>query len=202
MADIVCPNCKRNNPDFLDVCQFCQTPLKPESMVHIGDKPTKKDTGELEPTMPEWLRDIHQQSKDAENEASAQSTFPSKVQKNEPPDFLAGLASQASRSDDDEVPDWLASLSPTPKPKPAISSDPEPETDFFAQFNKSKSEPAATQVEEPAEMDASAQASVEKDELSEWFSQTSSQPAETIPVEPDRSQIEMGWMNNFDAPIS
>ena len=57
MADIRCPNCGKNNPDFLDVCQFCQTPLKPESMVHIGEKPTKKNTGELENVLPEWLRD-------------------------------------------------------------------------------------------------------------------------------------------------
>jgi len=202
MADILCPNCKKNNPDFLDVCQFCQTPLKPEAMVHIGDKPTKKDTGELEPTIPEWLRDIRQQSKDAANEESVQTAFPSKVQKNEPPDLLAGLASQASRSDDDEVPDWLANLSPTPKSKPSISSSPESETDFFAQFNKSTSEPTAAPVEEPAETNVPAQPSAEKDELSEWFSQASSQPAQTIPLESDSSQIEMGWMDNFDAQIS
>jgi hypothetical protein len=202
MADIVCPNCKKNNPDFLDVCQFCQTPLKPESMVHIGEKPIKKDTGELEPILPEWLRDIRQQSKDSADEQAAQTAFPSKVQKNQPPDFLAGLASQASRSDDDEVPDWLASLNPAPKPKSAIPSTPEPETDFFAQFNKTKSEPAATPVEEPAETGAPAQPSAEKDELSDWFSQASTQPAETVPIEPEASQIDMGWMNNFDAPIS
>lgn len=202
MADIVCPNCKKNNPDFLDVCQFCQTPLKPESMVHIGEKPIKKDTGELEPILPEWLRDIRQQSKDSADEQASQSAFPPKVQKNEPPDFLAGLASQAGRSDDDEVPDWLANLNPAPKPKPPIPSSPEPETDFFAQFNKSKSEASAAPIEEPVETNAPAQPSAEKDELSEWFSQASTQPAETIPIESDASQIDMGWMNNFDAPMS
>ena len=203
MADILCPNCKKNNPDFLDVCQFCQTPLKPEAMVHTGEKPTKKNTGELEPILPEWLRDIRQQSKDSAEEESTHAAFQPKVQKNEPPDLLAGLASQAGRSDDDEVPDWLASLSPAAKPKPsAPPSSPEPETDFFAQFNKSKSEPAPAPVEKPAETNAPSQPSAEKDELSEWFSQASSQPAETIPVEPDAPQIEMGWMNNFDTPAS
>ena len=203
MADILCPNCKKNNPDFLDVCQFCQTPLKPEAMVHTGEKPTKKNTGELEPILPEWLRDIRQQSKDSAQEESAHAAFQPKVKKNEPPDLLAGLASQAGRSDDDEVPDWLASLSPAAKPKPpAPPSSPEPETDFFAQFNKSKSEPAPAPVEKPAETNAPSQPSAEKDELSEWFSQASTQPAETIPVEPDAPQIEMGWMNNFDTPAS
>jgi len=73
MADILCPNCKQNNPDFLDVCQFCQTPLKPESMVHIGEKPTKKGTGELENALPEWLRDMRQQSRESADEDAAQT---------------------------------------------------------------------------------------------------------------------------------
>ena len=64
MADIRCPNCGKDNPDFLDVCQFCQTPLKPESMVHTGEKPTKKNTGELEGVLPEWLRDTRQQARE------------------------------------------------------------------------------------------------------------------------------------------
>ncbi|MCI0552711.1 MAG: hypothetical protein L0287_17305 [Anaerolineae bacterium] len=203
MADILCPNCKKNNPDFLEVCQFCQTPLTPEAMVHTGEKPTKKNTGELEPILPEWLRDIRQQSKDSADEGAAQTAFQPKVQKNEPPDLLAGLASQAGRSDDDEVPDWLASLSPAAKPKPsAPPSSPEPETDFFAQFNKSKSEPAPAPVEEPAEINAPSQPPAEKDELSAWFSQTSEQPAESVTFERGTPQIDMGWMNSFDTPIS
>ena len=194
MADILCPNCKRNNPDFLDVCQFCQTPLTPEAMVHTGENPTKKHTGELEPILPEWLRDIRQQSKDATAEDTAKAAdFPSKVQKNEPPDLLAGLASQAGRSDAEDVPDWLANLNPAIKPTPsATPAASEPETDFFAQFNKGKAEP------EPSPADSSA----EKDELSEWFSQASDKPAEPVTFEHDDSRIELGWMDNFDSPAS
>ena len=201
MADIQCPNCKKNNPDFLDVCQFCQTPLKPEAMVHIGDKPIKKDTGELEPILPEWLRDIRQQSKEATEEDAAKTAFQPKVQKNEPPDLLAGLASQAGRPDDDEVPDWLASLNPASKPNPSTAPSPEPETDFFAQFNKSAAEPVTPPIDKSAEINVPSQPSTEKDELSEWFSQASEQPAEPMTVEPDAPQIEMGWMDSFDAPI-
>ena len=102
MADILCPNCKQNNPDFLDVCQFCQTPLKPESMVHIGEKPTKKGTGELENALPEWLKDMRQQSRESAEEDAAQTAAQPKVQKNEAPDLLAGLASQTRRAEDEE----------------------------------------------------------------------------------------------------
>src|SRR5215208_2549647 len=124
MPDIRCPNCGKDNPDFLDVCQFCQTPLKPESMVHIGDKPTKKNTGELENVLPEWLRDVRQQSRDLAEEDAAQAASMPKTQKDEPPDLLAGLAFQAKDSDADEVPDWLSSLGSTTTKEKSVPSSP------------------------------------------------------------------------------
>jgi hypothetical protein len=200
MADIRCPNCKKNNPDFLDVCQFCQTPLKPESMVHIGEKPTKKGTGELENALPEWLREMRQQSRESAEEDAAQTAAQPKVQKNEVPDLLAGLASQTKRAEEDDVPDWLSSINPIGKQKPLAPAAPEPETDFFAQFNKPAPEPPATPVEKPSEKNAPSQASKEKDELSAWFSQAAEQPAEPVSLEPDTSQNDMRWMSSFDSP--
>ena len=90
MADIRCPNCGKNNPDWLDVCQFCQTPLKPESVLHIGEKPTKKNTGELESVLPDWLKDMRQQAKDAAQEEAAQAAAKRPQKEEEPPDLLAG----------------------------------------------------------------------------------------------------------------
>src|SRR5919205_4367602 len=98
MAEVRCPNCGKNNPDILDVCQFCQTPLQPESVLRIGEKPTKKNTGELQSVLPDWLKDIQQQAKDAAQEEAAQAAA-HPPQKNEPPDLLAGL-SQASSSEE------------------------------------------------------------------------------------------------------
>lgn len=208
MADILCPNCKKNNPDFLDRCQFCQTPLKPEAMVQIGQQPTKKDTGDLENVLPEWLRDARQQSRDSAVEDDIQSAAQPKFPKNEAPDLLAGLASQTGRADDDEAPDWLASINPAAKQKPPAPSTPEPETDFFAQFNKSASEPAAAPISGPAQKDApswmgevtsQSQTPTAKDELSEWFSQASEQPVEPVLFETPASQDDMGWMKNLDS---
>lgn len=202
MADIICPNCKRENPDFLDVCQFCQTPLKPEPMVHTGEKPTKKNTGELEAVLPDWLRDARQQARDLAEEDAAQAATQPKIQKVEPPDLLAGLAFQAHSSEEDEVPDWLSSISPMAKATPA-SSKPEATTDFFAQFNKS--EPAARQ-EPPEDHSASeinqAPTSSEKDDLSAWFTQASEQSADTFSFEPDTTSIDSGWSPIPDAQSS
>ena len=136
MADIRCPKCGRNNPDLLDVCQFCQTPLKSDSVLRIGQAPTKKDTGELEGVLPQWLQDVRQQARASAEEESAQEAAQPKVEKNEPPDLLAGLVCQTNDAGEDDIPDWLKSINPAVSPKPEAPSPPasEPESDFFFFF--------------------------------------------------------------------
>ena len=190
MAKKLCPNCGRENPESLSVCQFCQTALPPESTVRLGDQPTKKKTGELEPALPDWLKDLRQQARDsAEEEAAGAASMP-KVQKEEPPDLLAGLASQVARSDEEDIPDWLANLSPAPKAteKPASSQAPAiPESDFFSQFNTpvlgSQNEPEPPQPPTVNEAETPSQPPAEKDELTEWFAKASEQPSEPFDLE-------------------
>ena len=208
MAEIRCPKCGRNNPDLLDVCQFCQTPLKPESVLRSGQKPTKKNTGELESVLPDWLKDVRQQAKDAaEEQEAAQAAADSKSQKDEPLDFLAGLASQAGSGDEEDVPDWLASINPTAKPAPSApsTSAPESSSDFFAQFNRPESKPEPIseppQEEAPSWMDGMRDqrpAPEEKDELSEWLTQASGRSDEI--VESEDEQRDLGWKSSFDSP--
>ncbi|MGZ9234413.1 MAG: hypothetical protein ACXW4E_02725 [Anaerolineales bacterium] len=219
MAELRCSNCGRNNPDLLEVCQFCQAPLKPESVLRIGDRPTKKNTGELESVLPGWLQDVRQQARDSAEEEAAQDAARPKEQKKEPPDLLAGLASQGGSSDDDEVPDWLSKISPSAKPKPvdptpsprtsqdksATPSTPAPENDFFAQFDQKQSQRASEPVQEdaPSWMDpltSQSPVSEGKDELSAWFSQAAAQPEETVELDSDAGQS-AGWMDNLDSPL-
>ena len=174
MPEIRCPNCGRNNPDLLDVCQFCQTPLRPKSILHSGEKPTKKDSGELE-------------------SIDTAQTF---ARKDEPPDLLAGLASQAGSTEDDDIPDWLASINPTAKPIPSSPSVSESGSDFFARFNQKESKPETPSEDVPARTGETSEPShVERDELSEWFTQASEQPEEI--VETDDDQSDMGWGGAF-----
>ena len=200
MADIRCPNCGKNNPDIIDVCQFCQARLKPESVLRIGQTPTKKNTGELESALPDWLKDMRQQARDSAEE-DAQAAALSKPQQQEPPDLLAGLASQGGSADEADIPDWLASIKPTTQSKPAAPSAAEPSNDFFTQFNQSeaKLEPAG----EPPQSEAPSwtnlrneSSSEEKDELSTWFAKASEQPQETFDLDADQPQNDMGWTNN------
>ncbi len=204
MADIRCSNCGQNNPDFLDVCQFCQTPLTADAKIQIGEGPTKKNTGELEPFMPQWLKDVRQQGKASAEENSIQPATQPKVQKNEAPDLLAGLASQGG-DDEDDVPDWLANINPVIKPKPSTSSSTEPANDFFAQFNKSEPSPVAAKpkVDEPkreetiSRMGGTASAPAEKDELSGWLQGASETPADAFAFQPGASADDSDWMSKF-----
>ena len=128
MAEIKCPMCGRPNPEELDVCQFCEAQLKSitdelsrsQPPIKPGDDPRKVDTGELEPVLPQWLRDVRQQARDAAEDsevsdqpgAREESTTEPREEKKEaaetPIDLLAGLASQSD--DVEDVPDWLANI--------------------------------------------------------------------------------------------
>ena len=188
MADIRCLNCGKDNPDFLDFCQFCQSPLKTESTLPIGQKPTKKNTGELESVLPDWLRDVRQQARESADENAAHEAAQPKVQKNEAPDLLAGLASQA-QADDDEIPDWLTDINPTAKAKPSESPSRDPETDVSREDSSSR-------MGEPK---GQSETQEQKDDLSEWFSRAAVQPSEPFIVEPGESQDSSDWMSKLDA---
>lgn len=204
MAEIRCPKCGRNNPDLLDVCQFCQTPLKSDSVLHIGQTPTKKNTGELEAILPDWLKDVRQQARSSAEEDAAQAASQPKAEKDEPPDLLAGLASQTSAASEEEIPDWLASINPELGRKPAspsagpMSSTPAPAgSDFFAQFNRNEAqpagEPAQPDVSPPFEAAADAlPGSTENDDLSKWFARAAEQPEEIVQFDPESGRPDEG----------
>ena len=209
MASLTCPNCGKDNPDFLDDCQFCQTPLRRESTLNIGEGPTKKSTGELEGVLPDWLKDARQQARDsAEEEAKKEAAKP-RLQKDEPVDLLAGLAFQAA-SDEEDVPDWLAALNPAQDKKSPASFKPVEEdqpSDFFAQFeglNQQSADLASAKPDETPEetlpwMSGSA-SEPQKDELTDWFSQTSASPGE--PFTFDTGEMPAHQMDSFTAPGS
>ena len=117
MAEIKCPMCGKPNPAVLEVCQFCEARLKPvtdelsrsQPPIHPGDEPTFQDTGELEPVLPQWLREVRQQARESAEENDEQ--VPAEEEAPQPQktgDFLAGLQSQTD--DDEEIPDWLSGL--------------------------------------------------------------------------------------------
>jgi len=124
MADILCPHCNMPNPDDQNVCSFCRQPLRiaaDDEAIRPGDMPTKKITSELEPLLPQWLRDTRARAR-AEDEqveqAAAETAQPAPA---EPaaPDWLAGLEAASRNEDEEELPDWMRGIGPSkPAPKP------------------------------------------------------------------------------------
>src|SRR5207249_1097201 len=104
-------------------------------------------------------------------------------------------------------PDWLASINPSAKSKPAApsASSPAPESDFFAQFNQREAKPVSESPQEDipskmSDMASQPSSSEEKDELSEWLAKTSELPEEVIEFDSD-PQHDAAWMNNLESPL-
>lgn len=199
MADIRCPHCGKNNPDILDVCQFCQTPLKPDAVLHIGEQPTKKNTGELEPVLPDWLKEVRQNARDAAEEEAAHAASQPKP-RDDPLDFLAGLASPSG--EEEEVPEWLAAINPPRETKPEAAA-PASESDLSNRLDQET--PSAGTEEEsrlPWERDAAETPALhERDELSAWFAQAAGKSDEILETDFHREQGDRGWVESFDSPV-
>ncbi|HNH25366.1 MAG TPA: zinc finger Ran-binding domain-containing protein, partial [Anaerolineales bacterium] len=154
MAEMItCPVCGTQNPANQAVCQRCQTPLN-NALFQPGQSPVHKDTGELEPLLPQWLKDARQSAKE-EGETQQQTQQPPKPEAPAKPaasstDFLAGLQSQAGDDDDEEIPDWLASITGTsaPKQKPNEVVEEPSGTRWVETGNKSDFQQAEPEAEE------------------------------------------------------
>ena len=198
MAEMItCPVCGTQNPANQAVCQRCQTPLN-NALFQPGQSPVHKDTGELEPLLPQWLKDARQSAKE-EGETQQQTQQPPKPEAPAKPaasstDFLAGLQSQAGDDDDEEIPDWLASITgtPAPKQKPNEVVEEPSGTRWVETGNKSDFQQAEPEAEEevPSWLTGMQQQPNpdEKDELTDWFRSSSSEAPSAQPLSFEQPQ--------------
>jgi hypothetical protein len=199
MAEIRCPMCGKPNPAELDVCQYCEARLKPltdelarsQPPIHPGDEPTEQDTGQLEPILPQWLREVRQQARESAEETSEQPPEEEEAQPSEEvANRLAGLQSQSEG--DEEIPDWLAGLrGEAGQVSPEETSI---EEDDLAALKSMLGEDAPA----PEESEAS--------ELPDWISGLDAgqkegaieEPAQTE-SQPTASSSDFGWNADFEA---
>lgn len=196
MADIIkCPVCGENNSASQEFCQYCQSRLQPatgpgrntDSLIKPGQAPTKKNTAELEPILPQWLKDARDSARQSEPQASSPTKKEEpKPHSDSPVDFLAGLGSQSIDDDEDDTPDWLTNITgATPKPKKAFT-----ETPSEARRVELGDRNDFAQDDEPetpswlAGLTQNTPQAGEKDELTDWFrsaddSKPLEKPAET-----------------------
>ncbi len=200
---IKCPTCGENNTSDQQFCQYCQSRLQPltgnlkgaDDPLTPGQIPTKKSTADLEPILPQWLRDARDPSHQTPNEVA----IPAAQQNPEPrpasfqSDLLAGLHSQTQDEDEEEVPDWLINITgESSKPK---KSQPESSEVRWVELGSTKDFPQSEpEPEAPSSLvgsDSTPSRSNANDPLTDWFqsvnaSQNPSQtPTETAPQPPD-----------------
>ena len=196
MADMIkCPVCGENNRLGQEFCLNCQTRLGPvpgsskgDETLKPGQAPTKKNTADLEPILPQWLKDARDSARNiGSGDVPAEPSTPKQTQPASPVDFLAGLHSQADDNDEEDIPDWLANITgDAPKSK---KSQPEPSEVRWVEMGEKND---FVQDEQPAaESDtppwlaglASNAPQTEKDELTDWFRDASGiqKPAEAAP---------------------
>lgn len=171
MTDLIkCHLCGQSNPADREFCQRCQARLSPsaDDSIKPGQIPTKKSTAELEPVLPQWLREARESArKSAEEEADLsmhqpQDTKPAASSD----DLLAGLRSQTEGGDEEEIPDWLANIT-----SPAAKAE-SPQTDTTgirwedSATDESADDAGAAWLENLRGVQPQPG---QKDELTEWF---------------------------------
>jgi hypothetical protein len=128
MAEMVkCPACGEMTAKEFEFCQYCQSRLQPltgnlrgeNAPIKPGEPPTKKSTADLEPILPQWLRDARQSARESSEGEIPQPAQPTPLSRgtgrpNTPGDFLAGLQSQSGEDDEEEIPDWLSNITGVP----------------------------------------------------------------------------------------
>ena len=215
MADLLCPHCGMPNPPGQNVCSFCRQPLRaPEDSQPIrpGELPTKKTTAELEPVLPDWLKDARANARRVDADAAraaeqAQAAVEHLApQKEEVPDLLAGLESASREEQEDDIPEWMRGTAPTPTPAPAKPEKPEqtfPRRQEIHWGDETKSAgllrseemggmatlpiPSAPESGDamlPWMRGAGDEPAAEKDDVSDWLAGQSAAPQEKPPVSP------------------
>jgi hypothetical protein len=215
MAEIKCPMCSKLNPAELDVCQYCEARLKPltdelsrsQPPIHPGEEPTEMDTGQLEPVLPQWLRDVRQQARDSADESAEQA--PAEEEAGQPEksaDLLAGLQSQSE--DDEPVPDWLAGLRGE-EGQTTSEEAPAEEDDLAALRNMLGEDTPATQETDASalpgwisDLDTEEAVQADGDELSQFLSEDASEEPLQTESQPAASDSDFGWNADFETESS
>ncbi len=164
MAEVRCPMCPKMNLEELESCQHCGARLKPLTApldpIKPGEIPTPKNTGELERTLPGWLRDAREEAAGGDtftpDEDSADTPgfnfdLPGDTENDHSPldsssdlpDFLKHTPDQPAQSDEPQ--DLLAGLMQT------ASSDDDSLPDWMAGLQSDL--PAAPVTNEPTSLE-------------------------------------------------
>jgi len=203
MANVIkCPVCGEGNLPDQEFCQYCQARLQPltgnlkgaDAPITPGQLPTKISTADLEPVLPQWLREARSSARQTAEEESVQAAQPkpaSRPASSSGNDFLAGLQSESQDdNEEDDVPDWLLNITgEAPKTKKPQSESSEVRwVELGDKKDFTQPEPVSDDV--PSWLTGAGSSTPppsEKNDLTDWFrsaddSQQPLPPLSTPPV--------------------
>ncbi|NWF63901.1 MAG: hypothetical protein HXY38_06300 [Chloroflexi bacterium] len=137
-----------------------------------GQAPNRKDTGELEPLLPQWLREAREIARESETNKPPEPHTPLSPSASNM-DLLAGLQSQSGDEAEEEIPDWLASITGTAAPKPKPEETETGEVRWVEAGKRADFQQTETGNDEMppwlAGIQPASAGAEDKDELSDWF---------------------------------
>ena len=197
MADIRCPNCGKNNPEDLEICQFCETILPASGdlasasgddlMSLLGSNAEDED-------VPDWLQELRP---DEEPDSEAPETGDGSVPAFEGDDSLLDLlegeteadAGEVFSGDDDD--DWMsrledsAALLTDDEPAAADAEPADPAVELEAWLARDDDEDLWS-LDTPLESDSSSPAAAD-DELEE-----------ALPVSGEAKDDTLDWLSSLE----
>lgn len=192
MADVKCPVCGQLNPPDAAFCSNCGTAL--QQTIQPGDAPTKKNTSELEPILPQWLRDAREKARQSYEQED--ETPPQGDSSTAESDLLAGLRAQSAAEEEDSLPDWLAGITGEKQRKPPEVSGPQRVELGGAEAFEDEEQQPAPPLDEPelppwlAALTPPKEQPSSTDALQDWLRQVAAEEEpQTIPLEPGTSPI-------------
>jgi len=198
MANVIkCPVCGEDNLSDQEFCQYCQSRLLPltgnakgaDEPLRPGQIPTKKITADLEPVLPQWLREARSLARQTSEDDVPQPA--QQKPESSPPstgaDLLAGLQAQRQEeADEEDLPDWLTSITGEP-PKEKKSRTESSEVrwvEFGGTKDFSQPEPASDVSSWLTGMAPSTPQPDEKGELTDWLPGASESQIPQKPSQP------------------
>ncbi len=199
MANVIkCPVCREDNLSDQEFCQYCQSRLLPltgnakgaDEPLKPGQIPTKQSTADLEPVLPQWLREARSSARQTSEDDVLQPVqqTPEPSQASSGADLLAGLQAQRQEqeADEDDTPDWLAGITgETPKEKKSRTESSEVRwVEFGGAKDFSQPEPVSDVPSWLTGITPSTPLPDEKDELTDWLPGASDSQMKQNPSQP------------------
>jgi len=192
-----CPMCGKPNPADAEVCRYCHARLKP---LRPGEIPQPQETSDLESNLPDWMRQIQEESAPAQAEADdLLQAFRDEVEEvlpeapaTEDEDLWAEMGAE-----EDDLPDWLKSLGEETAPEASAPSETGPAAaeddlpDWLGDTAPADEETATDALggEEPA---------AEPGELPDWLETLGTEAAEPAAEAPVEEEGLPDWLSSAE----